>query len=168
MRRSYLLKHEMKHFLFKGAGGETWEPLTTTNYWNTISYCWAIPCLKLKPAPIGQTRMETKRGGQKCRITKTVYAGFSKNKADEALLRHKIVKYELIWITFPKGRKRHNPPPLLPIWNMTPLLQQDPRTQLHVVVQCYQYSKYCMGSTSAGISEGCDPEHKGDSVKGKQ
>jgi hypothetical protein len=101
-------------------------------------------------------------------ITKPVHAGFTKNKADEALFRHKIVTYELIWITFLKGRKRHNSRPLLPIWNMTPLLQQDPRIQLHVVVQYYKYSKYCMGSTSAGISEGCDPEYEGDNVKGKQ
>jgi hypothetical protein len=48
-------------------------------------------------------------------ITKTVHAGFTKNKADEALFRHKIVKYNLIWITFLEGRKRHNFPPLLPI-----------------------------------------------------
>ncbi len=101
-------------------------------------------------------------------ITKTVHAGFTKNKADEALFRHKIVQYEHIWITFLKGRKRHNSPPLLPIWNRTPLLQQDPRTQLHVVVQYYQYTKYCMGSTSADTSEGCDPEHEGDNVKGKE
>ncbi len=101
-------------------------------------------------------------------ITKTVHAGCTKNTADEALFSHKIVTYELIWITFLKERKRHNFPPLLPIWNMTTLLQQDPRTQLHVVVQYYQYSKYCMGSTSAGISEGCDPEHEGDNVKRKQ